>query len=794
MTRITRLSLTLRKVPQLPSSARNHRGLRLLAAGVGTSLVAAPLTILLTAPAAHAAPVEIQILATNDFHGRIANNPTGAEAGAATMAGAVDQLRGENPNTVFAAAGDLIGASTFESFIANDKPTIDALNEAGLEVSSVGNHEFDQGYDDLVNRVMAPFDATTNPDGGAGWQYLAANVDEPGTNDFIPDTFTKDFGDVRVGFVGGVTEQLLTLVSPGGMEGVTVSSIVDATNTAADDLVADGADVVVLLVHEGADTTDCASPLFTDPTSTFGSIVDGVNANVDAIVSGHTHRAYNCTFDGRPVVSAGQYGTNLNQLIFTVEDTTGEVTGIEQNILALKTNPTTPNYPADTATQEIVDDAVAEADVLGAAPLGEIDGAFNRARKADPTVENRGGESTLGNLVAEVQRWATEDDTFGGAEIAFMNPGGLRADMVGTVDDGYPETLTYKQAALVQPFANTLINMQLTGAKIQEVLEQQWQTNPGGPVPTRPFLRLGVSKGFKYTYEPPPLGSPTGTLGEITGMWLNGDPIEPTETFSVTVNSFLATGGDNFRAFADGTDKRDTGKVDLQAMVDYMAEFAGSDAVEPDYAQQAVGVTFPDAAPATYAVGDEVAFDLSSLAMTGPGDVQDDEVSIRFNGQEIGTAPVDNTVTTGVEGNQDYDEAGVAEVAVTLPRYAGDPNQLAVVGTESGTRVAVPIDTVPTAKAAADMTVTSAPAKIVVDKTEARIKVKVRSAGDPATGKVTVKAGGRTYNARLDDTGRAVIELRPFGSTGNKTVRVSYDGDSLTRAANDSLTLKVVKK
>ena len=182
-----------------------------------------------------------------------------------------------------------------------------------------------------------------------------------------------------------------------------------------------------------------------------------------------------------------------------------------------------------------------------------------------------------------------------------MNPGGLRADMVGTVDDGYPETLTYKQAAVVQPFANTLVNMHARpAAQIQEVLEQQWQTNPGGPVPTRPFLRLGVSKGFKYTYEPRPW-LPDGDPGDITAMWLNGDPIEPTESFSGTVNSFLATGGDNFRAFAGGTDKRDTGKVDLQAMVDYMAEFAGSDAVEPDYAQQAVGVTFPDAAPATYA-------------------------------------------------------------------------------------------------------------------------------------------------------------------------------------------------
>ncbi len=199
----------------------------------------------------------IQILGTNDFHGRIANDPASSAAGAAVMAGAIDELRAQNPNTVFAAAGDLIGASTFESFIANDKPTIDALNAAGLEVSSVGNHEFDQGYDDLVNRVMAPYDETTNPDGGAAWQYLAANVDEPGDADLIPDTWTTQFGDVEVGFVGAVTEHLPELVSPGGMQGVTVTDIVDSTNAAADQLKADGADIVVMLVHEGAPGTDC---------------------------------------------------------------------------------------------------------------------------------------------------------------------------------------------------------------------------------------------------------------------------------------------------------------------------------------------------------------------------------------------------------------------------------------------------------------------------------------------------------------------------------------------------------
>ncbi len=527
------------------------------------------------------ATTEVQILGTNDFHGRLLQTAANREGGAAVLSGAVKQLRGENSNTVFSAAGDLIGASTFESFIQKDKPTIDALNEAGLEVSAAGNHEFDQGYEDLVDRVMAPYDVDTNPYGGAAWKYLAANVEEPGDADELADTWTKDFGDVKVGFVGAVTEDLPSLVSPAGIEGLTVSDIVDATNAAALDLKADDADVVVLLVHEGSPSTDCGSANFTDPGTVWGNITQNVSANVDAIISGHTHLAYNCSFpvqewiDGdrvvteRPVVSAGQYATNLNQLVFTVDDATGEVAGLDTALLPLMTTDPdgtgpglpTANYPADPAVTTIVNNAVTASNTLGAQVLGQIEAPFNRA-KLSSAAENRGGESTIGNLVAEVQRWATDTPEAGAAEIAFMNSGGLRADMVGTVNGGALD-VTYKQAAVVQPFANTLVNMDLTGAQIETALEQQWQRTSGGVVPSRPFLRLGASEGFTYTYVETPVtvsGTPTFE-GEVTGMWLNGVAIEPAATYSVTVNSFLASGGDNFFEFANGANKADTGKV-----------------------------------------------------------------------------------------------------------------------------------------------------------------------------------------------------------------------------------------
>jgi 5'-nucleotidase len=639
------------------------------------------------------ATTEIQLLATNDFHGRLLNEGPGGPAGAAILSGAVDELRGEYPRTVFAAAGDLIGASTFESFIQQDKPTIDALNAAGLEVSAVGNHELDKGYDDLVDRVMAPRDPATNPLGGAEWEYIAANINEPEGRDEIAPTWTKEFGKVTVGFVGAVTEDLPSLVSPAGIQGLTVTDIVDATNQAAADLRADGADLVVLLVHEGSPTTACAS--MTDPATTWGNIVANTSSDVDAIVSGHTHLAYNCQFpvqdwvdEGRavtrrPVVSAGQYGTNLNQLVFKVETRTGRLIEKSQDIVGLSGA----GYQPDPEVAAIVQEAAAEAEVLGAQELGRIEAPFNRAKLSTGS-ENRGGESTLGNLVAEVQRWATETPEAGGAQIAFMNPGGLRQDMGGT-PAGDARTVTYKQAAVVQPFANTLVNMDLTGAQIETVLEQQWQRDASGNVPSRPFLRLGASAGFTYTYVETPVtvnGTPT-FQGEVTGMWLNGEPIDPAATYSVTVNSFLASGGDNFWELAKGTSRADTGKVDLEAMVDYLAEFASDAPLPVDYSQRAVEVEFPANAPESYRAGDQVTFDVASWTMSTVDDLKDTEIEVRLGDLVLGTAVLDNTIKTDV-----YDQYGTAEVTVTLPAEVepGD-TELTLVGATTGTEVAVPI-------------------------------------------------------------------------------------------------------
>jgi len=740
----------------------------------------------------------IQILGTNDFHGRIANDPGSSAAGAAVMAGAVEQLREQNPNTVFAAAGDLIGASTFESFIANDKPTIDALNEAGLEVSSVGNHEFDQGYDDLVNRVMAPYDAETNPEGGAEWEYLAANVDEPGDADLIPDTWTQTFGQTEVGFVGAVTEDLPTLVSPDGMQGVTVNGIVSSTNAAAEQLKAQGADIVVMLVHEGASSTAYADAV--DPNQTFGKIVNGVSPDVDAIVSGHTHLAYNHAVPvpawvdenravtTRPVVSAGQYGTALNRLRFTVDETTGDVVKVTQRILNLK-QAQTPLYDADAEVAQIVKDAVAEAEVLGAVKIGELGGAFNRAKLNDTAnTENRGGESTLGNLVAEVQRARTPETVLGtgdtdGADIAFMNPGGLRADMVGSGTGAYPRDLTYKQAATVQPFANTLVNMDLTGAQIESALEQQWQ--PGA---SRPFLKLGASKGFTYTYTPPATAT---ARGEVTGMWLDGEPLSDTEKYSVTVNSFLAAGGDGFGALAGGTDKQDTGVTDLQAMVDYLEKNV-SGALPVDYSQRAVGVQFPTGAPATYDAGEDVEFTLSSLSMTAPGDTTDATVAVSLDGQQLGTAPVTTTRQTALPG---FDEVGTAPVDVTLPAdLATGDYDLVVTGATTGTETVVPISVVGAPQVADTVTTLAlSPAKVQVKKGSSTATATVSSDAAPATGTVEFRVDGVLVDSVQLVGGTASVRLGPFATAGDRSVEARYLGTDGLAPSSATATLGVVK-
>ncbi|HEU4758318.1 MAG TPA: ExeM/NucH family extracellular endonuclease [Agromyces sp.] len=588
--------------------------------------------------------VDIDLVTVNDFHGRIEQSaPSG---GIAALSSAVKQIRAANPNTIFAAAGDMIGASTFTSFIQKDVPTIEGLNAAGLDVSSVGNHEFDQGFADLTDRVM-PL---------ALWEYLGANVYKKGTTEpALPEYWTQEFDGVTIGFVGAVTDELPSLVSPDGIKDIDVGPPVVAANRVANQL-SDGnaengeADIVVLLVHEGAADTTKASAL--DTASRFGKIVTGVNANVDAIVSGHTHLAYNHVitsadseaFDHAPmpVISSGQYGERFSRMDIQYDRATKSFT-MKNEIFSLMDG-TTALYPDDPAVVPIVAAAVEVAKTLGSVVLGEATGDFGRAVASNPVgassfPENRGGESTLGNLVADVQLWSLNEDGTRSVDIAFMNPGGLRADLAGG-------EVTYREAADVQPFANTLVTLNLTGAQVKAVLEEQWQ--PAGA--SRPFLKLGVNKELTYTYDP------TAANGShITEILLGGQPLDLTATYSVGANSFLAAGGDNFFTLAKGTQKADSGKIDLESMVDYFDVFGS---ITPDAKQRAVGVDV--AGDGTYAPGELVTVALSSLdfSRTEPAA---GTVVVSFGGQQLASATVDRTYTPTV------DEIGKATVSFAVP-------------------------------------------------------------------------------------------------------------------------------
>ncbi|MEV8267882.1 choice-of-anchor I family protein [Microbacterium sp. NPDC076911] len=498
---------------------------------------------------------EVTVLTINDFHGRIEQNLYGGEAGAAVLAGAVDSFEAENPNTLFVSAGDNIGASTFTSNVAQDTPTIDALVAAGLDLGAVGNHEFDQGYLDITDRVLPRFGSTA--------QGLGANVYDRATGDAALDEYAIETIDgVRVAFIGTVTEDTANIVSPTGIATIEFGDQLEAANRVADELAeGDMADVIVLLTHSGSATSECSA--VASDASKYGELIREASPDIDAIVSGHTHQTYTCEVadtegNDRPVIQAHQYGTTLGKLDFTVDNDTKELISIDTELVPLVVGGAAA-YPADETVAAIVAEAKADADVLGNVESGTI--SADILRGGTPSGSDRGVESTLGNTVADVYLWATSNDDYAGtpAEISIMNPGGLRDDLLYG-EDG---TLTYRQIANVQPFANTLVTVTLTGAQLEQILEEQWQ--PGAE---RPKLHLGISEGFSYEYVE------DAAAGEhIVSMTLDGAAIAADDEFTVVTNSFLAGGGDSFFTFAEGTDRTDTGQVDLQATIAYFEEF-----------------------------------------------------------------------------------------------------------------------------------------------------------------------------------------------------------------------------
>jgi 5'-nucleotidase len=518
------------------------------------------------ATAAPIKTVNVQILSLNDFHGNL-QPPTGSSGlvfgvpagGVEYLATHVNNLRATNPNTVFVSAGDMIGASPLLSALFHDEPTIEAFNAMGLDFNAVGNHEFDEGLTELLrmqNGGCHPVDGCQDGDGftGADFQYLAANVVyQSNGRPIFPAYKIRAFGGVKIAFIGMTLEGTPSIVTPSGIVGLNFQDEADTVNSLIPKLRQQGVQTVIVLIHEGGQQNPTTSINSCDGMS--GAIVDIVNRTddeVDLFITGHTHQPYNCIIDGRPVTSAFSFGRLITDIDMTLNKNTKEPVSISVNNVVV-----TRDVPADSFMTALIAEYNAIAAPLANRVIGQITGDITRTA-------NAAGESALGDVIADSQLDATNDPGFGDAVVAFMNPGGIRADLT------YPSSpagegdgnVTYGEAFTVQPFGNSLVTMTLTGAQIDTLLEQQFI----GCVPAQTANRiLQVSEGFTYSWS---LSAPTCNKVDPATIKLNGETIDPNASYRVTVNSFLADGGDNFIVLKEGTDRLG-GDVDLDALEKY---------------------------------------------------------------------------------------------------------------------------------------------------------------------------------------------------------------------------------
>ena len=534
---------------------------------VAARLLAAAIVALLANGCASvpSGPLAVRVLAINDFHGNLktpgagipihdpndANKTITVRAGGAEhLATAIAEARAKNPNHAFVAAGDLVGATPLLSALFRDEPTIEALSLMGLEASAVGNHEFDRGRDELLRLQRGgchPAEGCKGPApfAGARFQYLAASTfDAASGRTILPSTFVKRFEGVPVAFIGLTLKDTPQLVVPAGVAGLRFADEAETVNALVPELKKQGIEAIVLLIHQGGQPTgdydEC--PGLTGPIV---NIVKKLDRAVDAVISGHTHRAYNCRIDGRLVTSAHQYGTVFTEIDLTIDRRTRDVTHARASNVIVK--------PESFAKNDAMTALIAAYEGLISPLTRRVVGVVGTVLSNEP---GPNGESAVGQIVADAQLAATRETADGGAQIALMNPGGLRAPL-GRAGGNI---VVYEDLFAVQPFSNNLVTVTLSGAQVLRALEEQWIDQP------RPRI-LQVSRGFAYAWD---ASRPVGARIVAGSATLDGAPIDAAKNYRVTINSFLAEGGDNFTVFKAATERR-TGVRDIDALESYLA-------------------------------------------------------------------------------------------------------------------------------------------------------------------------------------------------------------------------------
>ncbi|MBB5958884.1 5'-nucleotidase [Saccharothrix tamanrassetensis] len=518
--------------------------------------------------------VDVRLIGINDLHGNI-EPPTGSSGrvtlsdgsqveagGAAYNATHIKNLQGQVRNSVIVGQGDLIGASPIVSALFHDEPTVEILNRVGMDTTAAGNHEFDEGYRELL-RVQRggchPVDGCQFRESydGAKFPILGANVTlaENGLPALPP--FWVEFRDgIPIGFIGMPLKDVPILVDPNGIKELEFGDEIAAANRYADLLNWLGVKSIVLLVHQGDGTTgggpdDCR----TVPGGPGQQIASKVSPKIDAVFSGHSHQHYNCTVtdpagNPRPFIEGLAFGRELSVVDLKIDRRTRDVV---RSATVAKNHVVTKDVTPDPAIQSVIDLAKSKSGPIANRPVGSIASDILRA-------QNGAGESALGNLIADSQLAAT---TGNGAVLALMNPGGVRTDLTyasSPAGEGNG-VVTYGEAFTVQPFGNILQTVTLTGTQIKAALEQQWQVVNGTP---RQII-LQPSAGLTYTWS---ASAPIGS--KVSGIVLNGAPLDPTASYRVTINSFLQGGGDGFSAFTGGTEITGGG-IDLDGFTAYLS-------------------------------------------------------------------------------------------------------------------------------------------------------------------------------------------------------------------------------